>query len=382
MKKKLTYLLLLCLIYVAQTLNSYAQTPATATWLLTKADQTTGSVTGEITAQEQSLTGMSVSSYLSLANGQRLSDNTNWPAESAAQAGRHADYVIAPKNSFEMLVKSITLDMAFNSSTACKVDIAWSANGIDFKELASGLEIASYASGSAVTYPFNDLALFVPAGKSFTLRVSPWVISAQANKYFVSRNVTINAVTGVVGTLPLDFVSFTAKINKTAGKGVDLSWTTVNEINTSKFEVERAGSSGNFTAIGELRSVNIAGTHRYVFIDKNPGSGTIYYRIKQTDLDGKHTYSDVKEVTTIPESSSKISVYPNPVSGNLTIDYPEATSASDIKIINIEGKRVGEIAVAKGSTSTSANMSFLTTGKYILIFSNAGRAKYTTFIKN
>jgi len=181
-----------------------AQTPASATWALSSAAAgQTAATTGNITARNQSLTGMAVSAYLSSERGQRLSDTyANWPADTKPQAGRHIDYIVAPKNSEEMLITAVSLDMAFNSSAACKVNISWSADGVNFNDVVTAQAIESYSiHNAAVTYNYKDLSLFVPAGKSLTLRISPWVTSAQANKYFVSKNVTVAGITGVKGTL-------------------------------------------------------------------------------------------------------------------------------------------------------------------------------------
>ena len=97
-------------------------------------------------------------------------------------------------------------------------------------------------------------------------------------------NLTIYAPVGTV--LPLDFLSFNAKLTDGISKQVKLSWSTANEVNTKSFAIERKTSAG-FATIGSIASNNTAGTSNYSFTDIAPATGVNYYRIKQIDKDGK-----------------------------------------------------------------------------------------------
>ena len=55
--------------------------------------------------------------------------------------------------------------------------------------------------------------------------------------------------------------------------------------------------------------------------DQQPYTGTSYYRLKQTDIDGKESYSPIVSVKNTEEISG-ISVYPNPASNQLIIRFP------------------------------------------------------------
>ena len=48
--------------------------------------------------------------------------------------------------------------------------------------------------------------------------------------------------------------------------------------------------------------------------------GTSYYRLKQTDYDGKFSYSQIEAVNF--EEKVNFAVYPNPVENMLNISYP------------------------------------------------------------
>ncbi|MES2732734.1 MAG: T9SS type A sorting domain-containing protein [Bacteroidota bacterium] len=95
-------------------------------------------------------------------------------------------------------------------------------------------------------------------------------------------------------TLPIRLVSFTAQ--KTA-KGVELNWVTAQEENNAFFTIEKSTDAAKFTA---LQKVKGAGTSSeklsYQAIDQNKIAGLIYYRLRQTDIDGKTTVSKIVSV--------------------------------------------------------------------------------------
>jgi len=94
--------------------------------------------------------------------------------------------------------------------------------------------------------------------------------------------------------LPIELLTFNAKCQDNQ---VNLSWVTTSETNNDFFTIER---SGNSTEWENLFNVQGAGnSNSYLFYtaeDKQPLSGNSYYRLKQTDFDGKYSYSDVVEV--------------------------------------------------------------------------------------
>ncbi len=80
-------------------------------------------------------------------------------------------------------------------------------------------------------------------------------------------------------TFPLHLLTFTAKRANTANL---LNWTTAQEVNTDRFEIERSGNSREFSKIGVVK----AGNTNYTFTDNDPLKGVNYYRLKMLDKDG------------------------------------------------------------------------------------------------
>ncbi|MBK9639334.1 MAG: hypothetical protein IPO63_16600 [Bacteroidetes bacterium] len=116
---------------------------------------------------------------------------------------------------------------------------------------------------------------------------SPSAPIGNSNPWAISLNNT---------PLPIDLVEFNAQL---INKKVKLSWTTASEVNNDYFTVER--SDKNATDFSFIEKVNSYMNNSNVLLnyeawDEFPLQGMQYYRLKQTDLDGEFTYSELKPV--------------------------------------------------------------------------------------
>ena len=110
--------------------------------------------------------------------------------------------------------------------------------------------------------------------------------------------------------LPIELLDFQAVVNE--NKQVDLYWTTSSEIDNDFFTIERSKDGTQFYPVAEIDGAgNSFQPLTYQTIDKNPFTGTSYYRLKQTDFDGTFTYSDIRAVHLQLDQS--FSVFPNPM---------------------------------------------------------------------
>ncbi|WP_254412573.1 T9SS type A sorting domain-containing protein [Dyadobacter diqingensis] len=95
-------------------------------------------------------------------------------------------------------------------------------------------------------------------------------------------------------TLPVTLVAFTAQ---KANSAVSLHWRTTSEINNKGFHVERSPNGLNWNEIGFVDgNGTVSQTQHYVLEDKSPIAGINYYRLRQTDFDGKTEYSRIISV--------------------------------------------------------------------------------------
>ena len=126
--------------------------------------------------------------------------------------------------------------------------------------------------------------------------------------------------------LGLELLDFTVRYEE-SDNIARLDWSTINEVNTDVFEIERSHEAAEeFTQIGEVQAAgNSSVQQKYDFVDEDLQSGTYYYRLKMKDLDGTYTYSPVRSIQVKEKFiKSGISLYPNPTTGNVNIEIQKS----------------------------------------------------------
>ena len=162
-------------------------------------------------------------------------------------------------------------------------------------------------------------------------------------------------------TFPLHLLTFTAKRANTANL---LNWTTAQEVNTDRFEIERSSNGREFSKIGTVK----AGNTSYSFADNNPVNGANYYRLKMADKDGAFTYSPIRQLNNKP-STFNIALYPNPAKDKLQLQVEnDKQTTLHVQVVTQDGKVVlsKQVAVPQGASSQSINISQLAAGHYFL----------------
>jgi hypothetical protein len=165
--------------------------------------------------------------------------------------------------------------------------------------------------------------------------------------------------------LPVDFITFTAQAS---GGNVDLSWTVGDNQEASSYEVDRSSDGVNFTRIGAVPN-NVDQTS-YSYVDANAGAGTHYYRVLETDQDGKSVYSKVVTAT-LGAGEFSVAVLNNPAAGRTDAQVQiNAVSAGTafIELWTVGGKRMSlqQEAIGTGTTTISVPMSNLAAGSYVV----------------
>ncbi len=176
-------------------------------------------------------------------------------------------------------------------------------------------------------------------------------------------------------TLPITYSKFTAtQTNAT----ITLNWQTTTELNNSYFAVERSNNAVNYTAIAQVNSaVTGATVTDYYYTDKLPLAGTNYYRLKQTDKDGKFSYSKTLSIGYIKPGS--IQLFPNPAKDRLTVKGLNAAVTSTIAVLDIQGKQLLQFT-AKAATY-SFNVGSLAPGTYMVRVKDANGVATEKFVK-
>lgn len=168
--------------------------------------------------------------------------------------------------------------------------------------------------------------------------------------------------------LPVNYLSFDGAIQN---NHANLKWSTANESNNKGFDVERSIDGQHFSAIGFVAGHgSSANVNNYSYNDNSKLlSSNIYYRLKQTDLDGKYTYSKTIHLT--QENKFGWIVYPNPAVTDtwLTLNLPN------------NAKVTVQVASANGKILQAVDKGTLTPGTYSLPLSLNNVAHGTYFVK-
>lgn len=177
--------------------------------------------------------------------------------------------------------------------------------------------------------------------------------------------------------LPVKMVSFSAEADQ---QKVKLNWSTASEINNDFFTIERSTNESQWTEIKKVKgAVNSTDIRNYLVYDESPVNGTSYYRIKQTDLDGTATYSEIRTVRNII-TKKYLSIYPIPNTGN-TINITGITDYKNQELILLNAG--GNMLFATTLSTSSVELPSLAAGVYFIRIKDklSGEATNLRYIK-
>ncbi len=152
--------------------------------------------------------------------------------------------------------------------------------------------------------------------------------------------------------LPVELLRFTANLNEL--KEVELSWQTASEVDNDYFIVEKSRDGYVFEELGNVNSLGDAQQiQSYDLLDNQPYRGVSYYRLKQVDLDGSFSYSQIVSIT-IEALAYAIVVYPNPAGSQQFLNI-ETELTEDLTFILFDGagKRLRSVLVEDGKGKLS-----------------------------
>ncbi len=219
---------------------------------------------------------------------------------------------------------------------------------------------------SNITLNENDLALYNRSDNT----VTTW------SNTLAAQNTTANTLTataqstefilGATGgvALPVDLLTFTAHTEDNVT--VDLGWQTASEVNNDYFTVERSTDGRNWHEVAQVDGKGNSRTvQSYNSKDLQPHQGVNYYRLKQTDHDGKFKYADIVPVN-IGEAPA-MSIYPNPTRDILVVSGDEF-DISNLQVMNSIGQSVTDQVQLKklGLGKTMVDLSELSSGLYLI----------------
>ena len=141
----------------------------------------------------------------------------------------------------------------------------------------------------------------------------------------------------LVVTLPVKLTSFEANLQNQ--KQVNLAWKTASESNNAYFTVSKSVDGKIFNSLINTPSKGDGGA--YATIDFEPFAGLSYYKLSQTDKDGKTEELAIKTMMVANFNQVGLSIYPNPVvNGLINITYQTLSGLQEVVIYDLGGKKI------------------------------------------
>ncbi len=238
----------------------------------------------------------------------------------------------------------------------------------------------------------NDLAIAHYDGSEW-VAVQPASINGTVTQGSIGSNYGQNGfgpytfgTTGGGNVLPIKLNDFSVSLQN--DQSVLLSWETAMEHNNDFFTLERSYDGRYFEEIGTVRGAgNSDMPLSYTYVDEAPGSGNIYYRLKQTDYDGQFEYFNVEQVyiEAISSSMEIEEVYPVPFSDQLTLILESGIDAEvRVDLVAMGGTQIPVMVAELHSGRNSiqlANLGNLPPGAYVLTITSSDKQISTKVLK-
>ena len=254
----------------------------------------------------------------------------------------------------------------FSADDGASGDEPWLTNGTDggTNRVADINTNATEGSNPSYLFIYNN-QLYLNASNG----------GASTDLYKINQSVT---------ALPVSLLSFAAAKQS---QSVLLSWTTANEVNTSRFTVERSIDGAHFSEAGTVAALNNnAVNNNYQFTDMSAlqtGSSVLYYRLKTTDKDGTYSYSSVLKVQ-LQNGVFTFTLSPNPVRNQLTVSFSAGNAAhTTLRVTDANGRQLFQQVYASSQTAVqqNINVSKFLSGIYFIQLITDKETKALKFVK-
>ena len=170
-------------------------------------------------------------------------------------------------------------------------------------------------------------------------------------------------------SLPVELISFRHKV---VDQGIELLWSTANEINNLGFEIQRSHDGLHFETIDFVEGHGTTEETKYYNYYDVEGKANSYYQMRQIDYDGAYEFSPIIYVPGDGLSAQdKITFYPNPSSSYIQIQEPVPEGIFQFQVFDQCGKLIlseENATIRMAETALSRVFSNWESGIYIAKF--------------
>ena len=169
--------------------------------------------------------------------------------------------------------------------------------------------------------------------------------------------------------LPVELVNLNATCT---GNNVELTWSTASETNSDYFSVVRSSNGTEFEIVGIVPAAgNSSSMKDYSFTDNFSPRSTVYYKLVQTDVDGKsYSYGPIALNCRSNGGQDFADIYPNPFAEDfsLLLNLSESGNIS-VSITNTLGQTIKSFSIMlkKGTHQFPLSLADFAPGFYNLL---------------
>jgi hypothetical protein len=267
-----------------------------------------------------------------------------------------------------------------NAAGLYNITLYFSAAEIDGWKTASGkdtsdLKIAKTSGSMANISPIDPGLHNVVAEASVAQFGTGYSITAGFASGFSGFGIGDPGSPPPSGPLPVELLAFEAR---QVESDVSLRWTTVEEINSHAFEIQRSRDMEAYYTVATIPAAgNSSDIRHYTCRDEGVPGGVFYYKLKMVDLDGQYEYSNVV-VVEVSGTLAQLRVYPNPVTDLVRVEYTSRAGGNlAYGIYNISGIMVksGYWDTRRGTNSKEISFEDLEAGLYIVEIQDGNEKK-------
>lgn len=222
-------------------------------------------------------------------------------------------------------------------------------------------------SGPAGTWVQLTLSINIPVNAYKKLEISIKTPGGCTSAAFVAID-DLCLIEPVSGILPIVLTPLKGSYSKGIAH---LTWSSLQEINSSHFEIQKSTDGVNFIQLGRVNANGNSETEvNYSFDDIKASAGINYYRLKLVDKDGFYQNSNTVAVNVNIKGVNITGIYPAPFSDKVNVTVStEVNEHALIMLLDNTGKllRTQQNVLSKGINNIIVdNLSNLAKGFYII----------------
>lgn len=214
-------------------------------------------------------------------------------------------------------VRVFFTEAQFNQLKAADPSILSPANLVVIKQPSTSNvpEVYAPVAGEETIYPSTWMS--VDGGYYLELNVNSF------SNFFITQ-----------GNSPLPVRWLTVNARRLNERSASVSWTVAEQLNVKNYTVQQSSNGSSFQDVCEVAATSTTAYQCAVPVGADVQT---FFRVKQTDLDGRTSYSNTVRLEAIATQQA-VFVYPNPATDFITIESKEAVR--QLAIVDAVGRVV------------------------------------------